>query len=230
MGAIIGHHRRVSKPFNIFIGNATDINTAQDLDLRISNNPNNISKFKKVGDDVFARIEGSYEFTVNSNIQSPWTTYEDREGLVDNISTNAFRQMPNLIGDLTFDGVINQNGSNPFRFTQNTELGNLYLPNCTNMISTSFLRECSFKEFHAVNLISLTGLFFALGATQLTLVNIPNCVQIGTDPTVYEQVFIDITLGCTINVPIIHATSNNGGIDADLTYAINTRNCIVNFI
>lgn len=227
MGAITGHRRRLDS-FNIFIGNATDINSIADLSARIA--VGNIIKFKKLGNDVYAKVDGNYEFVANTNIGSPWTTYQDKDGLLFNISINGFRSMPNLVGDLTFTGVINQTGANPFRFTQNSALGNLYLPNCINITATSFLRECTFKEFHAVNCITLDAAIPFFRATSLSLVNLPNCINIGSDPTIYEEIFSEITIGCTINVPLIHATSNNGSIDADLQYAINTRGCTVNFI
>lgn len=69
-----------------------------------------------------------------------------------------------------------------------------------------------------------------MNCTSIELIDIPKCVQLGSSPAVNANNFINIKLGCVINVNVFLQTCNAGTPDADLQYAITSRGAIVNYI
>lgn len=167
---------------------------------------------------------GEYAFLNNTS-----TTSVTLDSLID-VSIGLFRGMTALVScylplatiirDSVFRGCVN--------------LETVFMPNITKIIKTDggfgVFGNSKLTTIDLPMLTEIDGTYAFYNLSLITLINIPLCTKIGSSHTVDNFTFSNIKIGCVINAHISLQTSNAGGIEADLQYAITSRFAIVNFI
>lgn len=178
---------------NTFIGGvASTIYTPALLSLKISIDVSRISLFSILGSDIQCRITGSYVCPSWLNDVNI-TSYDDRDGLVTDFV--SFSGTTNYLY-LNFPGIINLTGIAFFKEKSNGF--RLYMPNCLS-IPNNFL-----------------GNLYA--TVNKKVLYIPRCTGLGT--TKLKNSLFNENMKGVIYAPASEQTSNAGGVEGDLAYAI----------
>lgn len=179
---------------NTFIGGvASTISTPALLATKLRISGSRISNFKVVGSDIQCRISGG-GYVMPSWLNDTNLTYIiDREWFVTDVT--SFKATSNFLY-LYFPAIVNVTGSAIFQ-----DKGNgfkLEMPNC----------------------ISLPNSFFGnlFSTTNKKVLYVPRCTNFGTTK-LNNNVFSNNMNGI-IYAPISEQTSNSGGVEGDLAYAI----------
>lgn len=230
---------------NTFIGGiaktgGTGINAPIDTPYKLSQKlgiaVNRITGFRVNGDDVACRIRGNYETpfaafgntgTGNSNLNI--TSYNDAEGLVDNLGNFTFYgttinscNFPNAtdIGNRVFDNcaqfreglfpnVVTLTGQR--HFTSCIRLNNLYLPNLEEVVHSTAQEVRSFSQIGAN------------AASTLSVLDVRKLKKVGNNSGFNWGTFYLIKSGITIRVHEDMAVNN----PLDLNIAKTTQSCTV---
>ena len=194
---------------NTFIGGvASVITTSGALATKLGIASNRITNFKIVGSDIECRIKRSYVIPDNNwQNDSSLTYYQDNDGLVTSIGVVAFKAQTNYL-TLYFPGITNgQIGTSIFQDHPNGFT--LLLPNCT-FIPNNFMGN-------------------VFPTSNETVLYIPRCTSIGSTELYNNCLEIDFCNGGLIYVPISKQTSNAGGVEGDLAFAI-ANNATVRYV
>jgi hypothetical protein len=205
---VFGKNKVESVPVNTFIGGvASTIGTAQLLATRLSISVSRISLFSVVGSDIQCGISGTYNmpdncFGNNANI----TYFHDNENRCVLLTNNAFQNSTNL-------SSVKLNGVTTFVGYDNFKGYNLV------------------KEYYFPVLTSIEGLDnFSNGqARNADVYYLPNCLTFGASPSVDNNTFLYVLGGYKLYVHPSIQTSNNGGVEADVAYAI-SQGAIVRYV
>lgn len=114
-------------------------------------------------------------------------------------------------------------------FFNNTSIVSLTLPSAVTCSNSFLYGATSLQTFSAPNMTTMATLGMTL-CTSATLIDIPLCVNLGTDPT-DVSVFDGITgQTITLNIAAVNATNNAGGVHASVAYLIANNTATVNYI
>jgi hypothetical protein len=114
-------------------------------------------------------------------------------------------------------------------FFNNTSIVSLTLPSAVTCSNSFLYGATSLQTFSAPNMTTMATLGMTL-CTSATLIDIPLCVNLGTDPT-DASVFDGITgQTITLNIAAVNATNNAGGVHASVAYLIANNTATVNYI
>ena len=114
-------------------------------------------------------------------------------------------------------------------FFNNTSIVSLTLPSAVTCSNSFLYGATSLQTFSAPNMTTMATLGMTL-CTSATLIDIPLCVNLGTDPT-DVSVFDGITGQIiTLNIAAVNATNNAGGVHASVAYLIANNTATVNYI
>lgn len=221
--------------FNTFIGGIAKlggtgansvINTKALLAYRLQINPNKISNFRIIDEDVKCRIKGGYNlstdlFKNNKNL----THYLDVDSLCKRLNHETFFGC-NKLEEIDLKG-LEFIGKEALIYTN---LVDINLPNLTSASGTygSFRLNSKLKT---VNLPNLTTCNWGVSGfdrnPSLELVNTPKLKKFRNVYT-SEMVFTLAKIGFTLNMHEGCLTSNSGGLDFDVAFALTNREAIVN--
>jgi len=200
-------------PQNLFIGGVGGVITDATIlepylnDLDASSYSGTITNFTIDGSlNIACTVDLDYQLEslgfYLSPVQSLITYFNDSDGLCKEVSAQSFRACTNFTSfDLLSAITVGQRG-----FQQTA---------CTDYILTGATQIDNFT-FN--------------GCASTEVIDIRNATTLSSDPTVVNNVFINIKLGCTIYANIIMETINGGGVHADLAYARDTRGATLVFI
>jgi hypothetical protein len=112
---------------------------------------------------------------------------------------------------------------------QNTILTTLNLPNLITMDQQCFWGT-KLTVYDFPNLTTITNGLYVFGfLTNATLINIPNCTQLG-ETTGNNNAFVNLKTNCVINIDASIETADGGNRDGDIVYAEDTRSATINYI
>ena len=114
-------------------------------------------------------------------------------------------------------------------FFNNTSIVSLTLPSAVTCSNSFLYGATSLQTFSAPNMTTMATLGMTL-CTSATLIDIPLCVNLGTDPT--DVSVFDGIVGQTItlNIAAVNATNNAGGVHASVALLIANNAATVNYI
>lgn len=114
-------------------------------------------------------------------------------------------------------------------FFNNTSIVSLTLPSAVTCSNSFLYGATSLQTFSAPNMTTMATLGMTL-CTSATLIDIPLCVNLGTDPT--DVSVFDGIVGQTItlNIAAVNATNNAGGVHASVAALIANNTATVNYI
>lgn len=207
---------------NTFIGGVSGtINTPSLLAAKLGINVGRIKKFSVDGSDIqCAIINGNYSGVLNAfNGVSALTIYIDSDGLIIN-GTDGFLQ--NSVG---LDSVYMPNLESFTNWFLNSEsIRHVHLPK----LKYAYAQFGSIQQCDVLETINLPELLQWTGNGEvcrlnpiLTLVNIPKCTLIGNTQGRDGNTFTGSNLpNLTIYANTFLQTSNSGGVEGDLAFAI----------
>jgi hypothetical protein len=190
---------------NTFIGGVSaTINTPALVASKLGISVSRIRSFSIVGSDIKFAVMGKYNLPLSSFEGNTSITYFRDEGALLNIGNNSFKG--STVVSVYSSGVINQTGTSIFQDMGSCTL--LDLPNC----------------------ISVPVSFFGNWYPWIVkTVNIPKATSIGLSQA-NDSIFSTIGAATlTLNVSIINQTSNSGGVEGDVAFAI-ANGATVNYI
>ncbi len=222
-----------TKP-NTFIGGvAGSINSKDLLAQKLAISVSRIKMFRIVNLDVEATIIGTYGipsncFIDNANLKH----FIDKDRNVDILQNGSFVNCQNL-SVLELYGLKSFSGGGLTKIS-NTKLTQLYFPELISISGNGSITNNSLlKKFDAPVATTWPNNSYTLAQNPaLELVNIPKIQMIGNSSNrAGQHLFASGKVNsCVYNVGIGCATSDNGGIDVNLLYVINSRGATVNFI
>lgn len=188
---------------NTFIGGvASTITTSGALATKLEIATNRITNFKIVGSDIECRISGSYGIPFGCFASNTSITYyRDTDNLVSSLQGSTFANT-SQIKTIEFNGVLS--------ILESEILG--------SNIEEVLLKNCISSARQSLQF-----------ASKLDIVYIPNCTILGVSPSVNNNVFVSIKVGCKIYAHPSMATINSGGVEADLAAAI-SAGAIVRYV
>ena len=224
-----GKSRAFNAP-NTFIGGvASTINTPALLASALNISVVYIKNFSVNGDDIQCHIGVDYNITIagfkdNTSI----TNYIDLDGHLIIINSNGFRACTNLT-KIYFPKCTDISvGLGFLAFYACSSLNDVYLPLVKWAGTQSFADCTSLVNLDLPSLLGCAVLVFD-NCSSLETLNIPKCTNLGNGVN-NNNVFLNIKLGCVINIDSSRETCDGGAPDGDLVYAINTRGATVNYI
>ncbi len=187
-------------------GQATEIPTAAALAAILEIPEADITQFNIVGDNIEARIENPYPIPNSTNGTKFSTTdityFKDLEQKVTRLEIGAFNTCTSL-KNIDFKGA---SYLAPALF-DGVKIFEFYFPEALESNSSTFYQSSDNEK---------QSIFY-----------LPKCVKLGNSST--DGVFYNISAGSRIYANPFLETNNNGGLDADLSYAIN-RGALVSFV
>jgi len=215
---------------NTFIGGvAATIPTKEDLATKLGISSANISYFAVVGANIEVRITVNY--TVTSFENDVNITYYRNTDAGKVIAITKFRNAVNLY-DVSFPYLTEILDSYVFR---NTKLKNVVLQKVTKLTQLSVFQDTpTLKTIELPELIEVTNTastdaLFRTNSSSLSIY-MPKATILGGDATIDQKVFYLIPIGAVLYLSPTLATNNNGGEDADVDYARNTRSAVIRYV
>jgi len=208
----------VSLQPNTFIGGVANfINTPAALAQRFSINESDIINFTIVGNDIECRVNidiNSVDFSAYNNytVENTLTYYIDLENHVK--SHFILFEQTNLVGKIELNGLLYLY-ANAFRET-NLKIG--IFPNLLELRNSGSSNTHFYKAYDA------------------EVIYIPKCVVFGRNtngvvqPSVDNDCFRYLKMGCKIYVHPSMETINNGGLEEDLAYARDFRGAVIRYV
>ena len=208
----------VSLQPNTFIGGVANfINTPAALAQRFSINESDIINFTIVGNDIECRVNidiNSVDFSAYNNytVENTLTYYIDLENHVK--SHFILFEQTNLVGKIELNGLLYLY-AHAFRET-NLKIG--IFPNLLELRNSGSSNTHFYKAYDA------------------EVIYIPKCVVFGRNtngvvqPSVDNDCFRYLKMGCKIYVHPSMETINNGGLEEDLAYARDFRGAVIRYV
>ena len=182
---------------NTFIGGVSSvINTPASLASKLAIDVSRISNFSVVGSDIKCRITGSYIIQYRAFKAMTITNYLDLDNLVTDIATEAFANIPNPCF-LSFKAIIFLTGT---YITSLSRFMMIELNNCTSIVDSAF------GDF-------TSSILYAPRCTNLGLNSLNNSVFAFSSS---NKIYCHSSL----------ITSNSGGVEGDIAFAISTGGVI----
>lgn len=183
---------------NTFIGGVSaTLDTPALIAAKLGININRIKSFKIAGSDIeFAVVGGAYVLPNSSFLNTPVSFFLDNDGLITDVGSTSFKANPISAGRIYLPGIISLTGQSVYQDSYGFSLTDF--PNCVNFP----------KDFF--------GNWSGNGKT----LSIPKATNIG------GTVGNDLAFrgpnvnGLTIITNSLNQTSNGGGVEGDLAFAI----------
>lgn len=223
--------RNKIKP-NTFIGGVSaTLNTPALVAAKLGISVSRIKAFSIIGSDIQFTVIGDYIiknscFVNDVNI----TYYRDEDNLVVGIDGRAFRSCISLTLIKTDNALFCGDES-----ITNTKVSELFFPNMLSFTGAygSFRINPELKKIDCPKVTSCSWSYSGIDfCPKLELANLPklSLLRGGTNSSNSNYVFSGSKVGFTLNVAVGALTSNSGNLDRDVSFAINNRSAIVNYI
>ncbi|UYW02126.1 hypothetical protein K5I29_04290 [Flavobacterium agricola] len=247
------------KPNTFIGGVASVINSKTELSNRLNISENNIKGFKVINNDIQFNIVGNLDFSLSAFANITTATYLRSNANIINVRSvgnssflyfNEVVLNSSLITEFrssAFVNLINLNNFNLIDFKGNLQgytfensgaIGSDITVECKHMSFNNFV-NAKFKKIRLPQLESMgrsNRTFYSQnfsGCQYVELISMRKLkLMYGNENTAAQGTysnFAAVKLGCTIEVNIALATSWNGGMPPDLTFAKTNRQAIVKF-